>query len=165
MNANLSPSVIDSIILSKSLDEFYMVITEKKNKVISPDIIKKMENELIDENNYSALIELMNMIVNTSDRQVSVVTIINDKPFDLINHTFINLDERMILCYDSLTVQIKEDSFNIKYNQALRRVTFDTNYDYFMTQAFQFEQTYSTQCNVVDKTEEFIGITSKKRKK
>ena len=165
MNANLSTSVIDSIILSKSLDEFYMVITEKKNEVISPDVIKEMENEFISNNNYSALMQLMNMVTNVSDRQVSVVTIIDILPYDLTNNRFINLDERMILCYDPLTSQMKEDSFEIKYNKGLKKVTFNANYDYFMTVAFMYELMYSAQCPFADKTEEFMGITCKKRKK
>ena len=148
---------IQTSLKEKTLDDYYMIISKNRNDDESMQIIKNIINDktfTIDEYIY-----YLSFIMNNEDRQVSIVTKVEDGVYDLLNKRMMDLKRRMILCFDKLTTQI--DSSKITINDD----GIEINYSEYLNKAILYNQMFDSQCDSIDITDKFLNNNSKTLKK
>ena len=125
----------DQILLSKKLNDFYFAIIENRGYTLTDEEYEKTVNRDIvyidtteeeiksiiekfqkHEKLKNATKELKKIIYSFAQiRHMAVITVINDKVYDVINNEFVDLKRNKIVHYDNITNYYNEDNARIKY--------------------------------------------------
>ncbi len=135
MNKKYSQEELDQILLSKKLNEFYLVIIEnrqelltdeeyekisRRNKIIygdnkdeAEDLFKKVET---DERLKDFAPDLMRVIFSLAQvRHLAILTMIDDDVYDIGSAKFENLKRNKIVHFDNLTTLYNESNARVRY--------------------------------------------------
>lgn len=120
---NYSQDELNQILLSKTLDDFYFSVIERRNEFLTEEEFKEItsRNDIDYINDSKEIVDNMfdffqndeNLKENASDfmrlfysfariRKFAVLTMIDDEVYDITNHVFVDLKRNKIVHYDNI---------------------------------------------------------------
>ena len=142
---------INERLILKPYDEYYLVLTEGKNKY-NPEIMERINNEEDDLTRLS----LLSNYLKQNQRDVGILTFVDDEIYDILHKEFFDKEKRMIVSYDKLVNQINPRHLNYEYNVTKDDLTLKMDFDEFLKTAIIYSNMFDSQCDITDITEEFI---------